>query len=221
MIAPSLLSADMANFTEAVRAIANDADYVHCDVMDGHFVPNLTFGAPVVKAIKRISSLPLDVHLMIEVPGRWICDYLDAGLDKNDFLTFHLEAESNPIETIAQIRKAHVRPGISIKPDTPIEDVIEFLHLVDQLLIMTVEPGFGGQSFRDMSYKITIARERFGDSLIIGVDGGIDPTTAPTVVNAGADLLIAGSAIYGRKGLTPAEAVKEIRQSCARTTIEQ
>ncbi len=214
-IAPSLLSADMANFADAVKAVKDDADYIHCDVMDGHFVPNLTFGAPVVKAIKKVSSLPLDVHLMIEVPGEWVKDYLKAGLDSNDFLTFHVEAESDPAGVIDFIRNKGVRPGISIKPDTPFEDVVEFLPLVDQLLVMTVEPGFGGQSFRDMTDKMREARRIYGDKLVIGVDGGIDSDTAPKVASAGADLLIAGSAVYGRKGLTPAEAIQEIRRAIA------
>lgn len=210
-IAPSLLSADMARFSDAVEAVSLDADYIHCDVMDGHFVPNLTFGAPVVKAIKRVSDLPLDVHLMIEVPGRWVEDYIKAGLDSSDFLTFHIEAESDPRGVIDYIRRSGVRPGISIKPDTPFEDVARFIPLVDQLLVMTVEPGFGGQSFRDMTDKMMEARRIGGGDLVIGVDGGVDPTTAPKVAAAGADLLIAGSAVYGRKGVTPVQAIREIR----------
>ncbi|MCF7809609.1 ribulose-phosphate 3-epimerase [bacterium] len=210
-IAPSLLSADMARLAEAVESIASSADYVHCDVMDGHFVPNLTFGAPVVGAVKKVSSLPLDVHLMIEHPGRWIKDYLDAGLDSEDFLTFHVEAEFDPEAIISRIRQTGVRPGIAIKPNTSFEQFEGLIELVDQVLIMTVEPGFGGQKFmHDMLTKVKMTRQ-MSKLVVIGIDGGIDKNTAHLAVEAGADLLIAGSAIFGHSD--PQSAIAEIRRS--------
>ena len=213
-IAASLLSADMAKLAEAVKMVSGEADYIHCDVMDGHFVPNLTFGAPVVAAVKRVSTLPLDVHLMIEAPERWVDSYIEAGLDTRDFLTFHVEAASNPEKTIAQIRRAGVRPGISIKPGTPFEEAAGLLPLVDMMLVMTVEPGFGGQTFmHDMLPKITAARAALGRSALVAVDGGIDTQTAPLVVRAGADLLVVGNAIYGRED--PLQAVRELREAAA------
>jgi len=199
-IAPSLLSADMARLAEAVMMVENVADYIHCDVMDGHFVPNLTFGAPIVSAVKRVSALPLDVHLMIESPGRWIDDYLDGGLGKKDYLTFHVEAEPDPSGVIERIRAAGVRPGIAVKPGTLFEAFEDYIGSVDQVLIMTVEPGFGGQEFmRDNLLKVRKVRDLFPD-VVIGIDGGIDVSTAPEAVRAGADLLTAGSAVFGCDG---------------------
>ena len=233
-IAPSLLSADMARLAEAIATVVDcskdkraQADYIHCDVMDGHFVPNLTFGAPVVKAIKRASSLPLDVHLMIESPGSWIEDYFDAGLDGDDFLTFHLEAEPNPQAVIKKIRQKGIRPGLAIKPRTSVDAVLEWLPLIDQLLIMTVEPGFGGQSFQEeMMEKIrtvrgkifTIPDHQNGWTGIIGVDGGIDQQTAPIAVRAGADLLVAGSAIFGQDDVC--DAIRTIRLAVSKVGSE-
>ncbi len=210
-ISPSLLSADMARLAEAVAIVEHDAEYIHCDVMDGHFVPNLTFGAPIVAALKKVSSLPLDVHLMIESPGRWIDDYLATGLDDNDFLLFHYEAETDPRKPIEHIRKAGVRPGIAIKPMTGFDEFKELIELVDQVLIMTVEPGFGGQDFmRENLVKVRRTRELFPE-VVIGIDGGIDTTTAPEAVEAGANLLVAGSAVFGQPD--PAEAIRNIRKS--------
>ena len=210
-IAPSLLSSDMARLAEAVEAVAEDAEYAHFDVMDGHFVPNLTFGAPVVKWVKKTSPLPLDVHLMIENPGRWIEDYIKAGLDAKDFLTFHVEAGRDPVGSIERIRESGIQPGIAIKPGTELSEFVELLGLVDQVLIMTVEPGFGGQKFMsDKLDKATKIRRLFPD-LVIGVDGGVDLNTAPEAVRAGADLLIAGTAVYGQAD--PAEAVRSIKKA--------
>lgn len=216
-IAPSLLSADMARLSSAIQAVETSADYIHCDVMDGHFVPNLTFGPPVVKAIKRASKLPLDVHLMIANPSKWIDRFIDSGLDKDDFLTFHIEAEINPLPAIERILERGVRPGLSLKPGTYLGKLIPFLDLIDQLLIMTVEPGFGGQAFMPTVLpKIRQARKLAGGRLVIGVDGGIDVETIPFVVSAGADLLVAGSAVYSRKdGSSPAEAISLLRHSVA------
>lgn len=209
-LAPSLLSADMARLAEAVASVASEADYIHCDVMDGHFVPNLTFGAPVVKAVKRISPLPLDVHLMIETPSRWLDDYVKAGLDGKDFLTFHLEAEPSPDFLLTRIRAAGIRPGLAIKPCTPYEKAAPFLALADQLLVMTVEPGFGGQQFMpDMVAKVSQARAEH-PRLVIGVDGGINHNTATACVRAGANLLAAGSSVFGE--VDPREALRRLRR---------
>jgi len=207
-ISPSLLSADLARLAEAVDIVADEAHYIHCDIMDGHFVPNLTFGAPVVAAIKRASAIPLDVHLMIESPGKWIDDYIKAGLDEKDFLTFHYEAEPDSEEVIKRIRDSGVRPGIAIKPKTEYEQFEYLIKLVDQVLIMTVEPGFGGQEFmQDKLIKVKKIRQAF-PSVVIGVDGGIDINTASVAVQAGADLLVAGTAIYGQPD--PGVAIKNI-----------
>ncbi len=211
-ISPSLLSADMARLAEAVEIVAGEADYIHCDVMDDHFVPNLTFGPPVIAAVKRLNLMKLDVHLMIESPGRRIDDYLSAGLDKNDFLTFHFEAEPEAETILKEIRDAGVRPGISVKPGTPFEDIENLISLCDQILIMTVEPGFGGQKFMgDMMPKVSAARKLARSHQVIAVDGGVDINTARIVVNAGADLLVAGSAIYGKDD--PVRAIVDIRES--------
>jgi ribulose-phosphate 3-epimerase len=212
-IAASLLSADMANFTRSIERVAREVDYIHCDVMDAHFVPNLTFGPPVVKAIKKASlGIPLDVHLMIERPIYWIPRFLEAGLDARDFLTFHIEAEEHCQPGLEIIRKAGVGAGLSIKPKTSFDALRPFEGLLDQVLVMTVEPGFGGQSFMaDMLEKIRAARQVFKNDVLIGVDGGIDVKTAPLAASAGANLLVAGNAIFGWS--RPAYAAKRIRKA--------
>jgi len=204
----------MANFERAIESVIGAVDYIHCDVMDAHFVPNLTFGAPVIKAIKRVSQgVPLDVHLMIEKPIRWIPRFLETGLGPGDFLTFHSEAESEPVIGLDLIRTSGVGAGLSVKPKSSIRSWKGLIGKLDQVLIMTVEPGFGGQAFmRDMLPKITEARAMFGDKCTIAVDGGIDAATAPDAYRAGADLLIAGNAVYGKPN--PAEAARMIRNAC-------
>lgn len=220
-IAPSLLSADLARLADAVASIADAVDYVHCDVMDGHFVPNLTFGAPVVKWLKSASPLPLDVHLMIENPARWVDDYIRAGLAEDDYLTFHWEAAGEGSgELLDYIRSRGVRAGVSIKPNTPFDRILPIIDRADQILIMTVEPGFGGQSFiRDMVAKISAAASAAGPKTIVAVDGGIDPITAPEAVRAGARLLVAGSAIFGSPD--PHRAAVKLRQSAERFSSEK
>ena len=212
-ISPSLLSADMSRLLEAVSLVAGRAEYAHCDVMDGHFVPNLTFGAPVIGALKQHDIMPLDVHLMIETPGKWIDDYLhQAKMGADDFLTFHIEAEDQPADVLRCIRDAGVRPGLAVKPGTSLEAVEPYWDLIDQILIMTVEPGFGGQKFMlDMLPKVSEARLRIRPDQVVGVDGGISPSTAGLVAEAGADLLVAGGAIYGTDD--PLAAIDDIRRS--------
>ncbi len=212
-ISPSLLSADMSNLLGGVKLVAEKAEYAHCDVMDGHFVPNLTFGAPVIAALKNHDVIPLDVHLMIENPGRWIDDYLiNSNMGALDFLTFHVEAEDDVAETLERIRNAGVRPGLAIKPGTSLDAAKPFWELFDQLLIMTVEPGFGGQSFMaNMLPKIAEAYPLLKPNQVIGVDGGISPKTAGLVAEAGAELLVAGGAIYGTSD--PLTAIDNIRDA--------
>jgi len=211
-IGASLLSADMADLAGSIGSIEDAVDYIHCDVMDGHFVPNLTFGPPVIKAIKRVSAVPLDVHLMIERPGAWIERFLGAGLGRGDYLTFHIEAEPDPSEAIGVIRAAGVGAGLSIKPGTPFGAIEPWLDRVDQVLVMTVEPGFGGQAFiAEMLPRIAETKARLVGECLLAVDGGIDGRTAPLAAKQGARLLVAGKAIYGERD--PKSAAEELRRA--------
>lgn len=196
LVAPSILSADFANLESEISAITKaGADWVHVDVMDGHFVPNITIGIPVVKSLKKISSLPLDVHLMIENPERYVEEFVRAG---SDFLTIHVEATEDVEGTLTKIRALGAKAGISIKPKTNIDKIIPFLGLVDLVLVMTVEPGFGGQSFMaDQVEKIdrlSSLRSKMGLNFLIEVDGGINSKTVLDCKNA--DVFVAGSFIF-------------------------
>jgi ribulose-phosphate 3-epimerase len=197
-IAPSILSADFTNLGAAVQAAeAGGADYIHIDVMDGHFVPNITLGPLVVAAVRRATRLPLDVHLMIETPERYLADFSEAGAD---ILTVHVETCPHLHCTIQQIAELGVQPGVTLNPATPLESLWEILPSVKQVLVMTVNPGFGGQEYiATMTDKVArlaaMARDR-GLALDIEVDGGIDTTTASTVVAAGANVLVAGTAVF-------------------------
>jgi ribulose-phosphate 3-epimerase len=200
-IAPSILSADFSRLGEEIKKVeAAGADLIHIDVMDGHFVPNITIGALVVKACKKITKLPLDVHLMIENPDRYIPDFAAAGAD---LITIHIEASKSPAEDIELIRQHNVRPGLVFNPATPIERIIPFLDKVDMVLLMSVNPGFEKQAFMpEVLPKIKKLRsliESHKLSVDIEVDGGINPETAREAVRAGANVLVAGSAIFYSK----------------------
>lgn len=205
-IAPSILSADFARLGEAVaQAEAGGADWIHVDVMDGHFVPNITIGPPVVKALRRITELPLDVHLMIEDADRWAPRYAETGAQS---VTFHVEAAADPARTAREIRRLGARAGVALKPATPLSAVEDLLGEVDMLLVMTVEPGFGGQSFmEDQLAKVSAARALVSAAHLdvwIQVDGGISRATIARAAEAGANVFVAGSAIYGAPDI-PAE----------------
>ncbi|MFW6144937.1 MAG: ribulose-phosphate 3-epimerase, partial [Candidatus Natronoplasma sp.] len=195
-IAPSILSADFSCLERSIEEVS-DTEWLHLDVMDGHFVPNITFGPCVIKAVRRKSTQVFDTHLMISEPEKYVEEFVDAG---SDIITFHVEAVDNVEEVIDKIKGHGVDVGISLKPDTPFEGVDEFLPSLDLILIMTVEPGFGGQSFiHDVVPKIKEAKEAVdegGYDVDISVDGGISPETAPVAVENGANVLVSGSSVF-------------------------
>ncbi|KQY25129.1 ribulose phosphate epimerase [Cellulomonas sp. Root485] len=197
LINPSILSADFANLERDLQAIAA-ADFVHVDVMDNHFVPNLTLGLPVVKRIAEVSPVPLDVHLMIEDADRWAPEYAALGAAS---VTFHAEATQAPVRLARELRSRGVRAGIALRPASPVEPLLDLLPEFDMILVMTVEPGFGGQSFIEgMLPKIRRARaalDASGGSTWIQVDGGVARDTIGRIAQAGANVFVAGSAVYG------------------------
>jgi len=209
MIAPSILSADFGKLNEEIKAVEKFSDLIHVDVMDGVFVPNITFGNAVLKKVK--SRKPLDVHLMIVEPEKHVEAFAEAGAS---IISFHVEATKDPLKTISLIRKNGARPAIAIKPKTRLMEVEEFLDLVDFVLIMTVEPGFPAQQFMSpMLLKIRKLRE-LKPEIDIEVDGGINESTAKLAVKAGANILVAGSAIFGKRNYQ--KAIERIRKSAER-----
>nr|WP_253715552.1 ribulose-phosphate 3-epimerase [Bdellovibrio bacteriovorus] len=208
MVAPSILSADFANLEKEIHAVSQaGADWIHVDVMDGRFVPNITIGIPVVKSLKKVSPIPLDVHLMIEEPERYIEDFIKAG---SDYLTIHVESTKDPAAVLKRIRELGAKAGITLRPGTSLDTVLPLLPLSDLVLVMTVEPGFGGQSFMaDQIAKISRLRQEISSkklSCLIEVDGGINAETAKLCHEA--DVFVAGSFVFGRDYKTAIAALR-------------
>lgn len=210
-IAPSILSADFSKLGEEIKAVeAAGADYIHVDVMDGHFVPNITIGPLVVQSIRPVTKLPLDVHLMIENPDQYIEAFAKAGAD---IITVHVEATRHLHRTIQLIKKQGVKAGVVFNPATPVDSIKHIINDIDLVLLMTVNPGFGGQSFIEgvvpKIREVADLVKTQGLDVEIEVDGGVNPETAPLCIEAGANVLVAGSAIYGKKDLK--DAIRSIR----------
>jgi len=216
-ISPSILSADFARLADEAATVAGVADWLHVDVMDNHFVPNLTIGLPVVESLLKHTGLPLDCHLMITEPDRWAPGYAEAGASN---VTVHAEALQSPVRTLRLIRAAGARAGLAVNPVTAVEPYADLLPELDMLLLMTVEPGFGGQGFLDIVLpKLRRARslvQRHGGAVWLQVDGGVSEETIERCAEAGADVFVAGSAVYGADN--PAAAVQALRQQAERAT---
>ena len=215
-IAPSVLSADLSRLPEQVRAVeAGGADWIHVDVMDGHFVPNLTFGAPLIRALKRITQLPLDVHLMVTEPEKYIAEYADAGAS---VFTFHPEATIHVHRQLEAVKEHGMRVGLALNPASPLSLIEEVAQELDLVLVMSVNPGFGGQSYlfaaTDKIRRVRGLLDATGSAAVLEVDGGITVDTINEAFNAGANTFVAGTAVFGQAD--PGNAVKQLRASCSR-----
>ncbi|WP_295109956.1 ribulose-phosphate 3-epimerase [uncultured Kocuria sp.] len=210
-IHPSILSADFSHLAEELQRISG-ADAAHVDVMDNHFVPNLTLGLPAVERLQAVSSIPLDLHLMIDDPDRWAPAYAEAGCAS---VTFHAEAAAAPVKLARELRAAGAKAGLAVRPATPVEPYLDLLAELDMLLIMTVEPGFGGQKFLDVTLpklrRAAAAVKDHGGTVALQVDGGITEETIARAAEAGADTFVAGSAVYGQDD--PAVAIEALRRT--------
>ena len=209
IISPSILSADFANLEDEIKSVTmSGAKWIHIDVMDGHFVPNITFGAPVIKWIRPFTKLPFDVHLMISDPLKYVDDFADAGAD---YIVFHVECESDIEKTIDKIHSKNIKAGLAVKPKTPAEAVFPYLHKIELALVMTVEPGFGGQKFMpECAEKIKELKEHLQKNIIIEVDGGINKETASYCKNLGANALVSGNYIFSAPDMK--EAINSLRE---------
>ena len=215
-VAPSILAADFSRLGEEISAVTEmGADIIHLDIMDGHFVPNLSFGSDIVKALRVHSDLPFDVHLMIKNPEQYIDAFVDAGAD---WITVHPEATPHIHSVLQKIHEAGVKSGIALNPGTAFEAIDGILDVIDLILIMTVNPGFGGQSFLNSQLqKISKTRSKIDEmslSIELSVDGGINAKTAKLAVEAGADILVAGSSIFKQSGIQYSESIEKLRNLC-------
>lgn len=212
LVSASILSADLLNLESEIRKLEkNGVDWIHFDVMDGVFVNNISYGIPVLSQINKKTDMFLDVHLMITDPLKYIRQFDEAGAD---MITFHIESISDTMETIRALQQTECHIGIAVKPNTPAEDVFPYIEYADMILVMTVEPGFGGQAFMDMSWKIQKIRDYADkngyEKILIQVDGGIDDKTAPTVKKAGAEVLVSGSYLFKADNMT--DAVRKLKE---------
>jgi len=214
LIAPSMLSCDFSKMgAETEKMDKAGADWIHLDVMDGHFVPNITFGAPVIKWIRPFTKLPFDVHLMISDPLKYVDDFADAGAD---YIVFHVECESDIEKTIDKIHSKNIKAGLAVKPKTPAEAIFPYLHKIELALVMTVEPGFGGQSYMaeniEKIAKIKAEAKRLGKDILCQVDGGINDKTIAHAYQGGADVCVAGTAVF--KAEDSRKAIDNLKELC-------